>query len=65
VQVAKALIQNHINPNPGYAQAGRSYANMRLQAMANEINRQANAAKAETSWEEDAAAMTDQFAAVA
>jgi hypothetical protein len=38
---------------------------MRLQAMANEINRQANAAKAETSWEEDAAAMTDQFAAVA
>jgi hypothetical protein len=47
VQMAKALVANHVKPNPSFAAAGRSYANMRLAAMADEINRQADAVRAE------------------
>lgn len=43
VQVAKALISNHTTPNPELAQAGRVMAAMKVQAMADEINREADA----------------------
>lgn len=43
VQVAKALISNHTTPNPELAHAGRVMAAMKVQAMADEINREADA----------------------
>lgn len=55
VQMTKALVSNFINPDPRYAKAGRSYANMRLSAMADEINRQADQARAEQAWAAGAA----------
>ncbi len=40
---AKALVENHINPNPSVAQAGRSLAAMRIAQMAAAVNAQAAA----------------------
>lgn len=60
LQMTKALIQNHVNPNPEFASAGRQYVNVRLNAMAAEINRQANAVKVPDTAED----LTEQFAAV-
>lgn len=41
VQVVKALVSNHTNPNPELAQAGRVMVAMRVQEMADQINREA------------------------
>lgn len=63
IQMAKALVQNHLNPNTEFAAAGRSYANMRLQAMAAEINRQANSVKTDQQgWAEQAEAEQREYA---
>lgn len=43
VQVVKALVSNHANPNPQLAAAGRTMVAMRVQEMADEINREAEA----------------------
>lgn len=37
----KAMLENHMNPNPGLAQAGRSLAMMKMAAMADAVNAQA------------------------
>jgi hypothetical protein len=41
VQVVKALVSNHTNPNPELAQAGRVMVAMKVQAMADQINQEA------------------------
>lgn len=41
VQVAKALVTNHLNPNPELARAGRVQAMVRQQEFINAINQQA------------------------
>jgi hypothetical protein len=41
VQVAKALVTNHLNPNPEFARAARMQAAMRQQEFINAIERQA------------------------
>lgn len=41
VQVAKALVTNHLNPNPEFARAARLQAAMRQQEFINAIERQA------------------------
>lgn len=38
---AKAMVMNTVNPDPNLAQAGRSYATIRMQQMAAEVNRRA------------------------
>jgi hypothetical protein len=43
LQMVKAVADNHINPNPRVAQAGRALAAMRIQAMADAVNAQAMA----------------------
>lgn len=43
IQLAKAIADNHMNPNPNVASAGRQLAAMRIAEMAEEINRQAAA----------------------
>jgi hypothetical protein len=62
VQMTKALVTNFINPDREYATAGRQYANMRLKAMANEINRQANQARDEMAYAETGAQMDEDTA---
>lgn len=41
IQVARALVENHIHPNPDLATAGRLMAQMNAKAMADEIIREA------------------------
>lgn len=43
VQVAKALMENHMSPNPELAAAGRNLVQIRMAQMADEINREAAA----------------------
>lgn len=53
IQLTKAVVDNHMRPNPSVAEAGRNLAAMRIAEMAEEINRQAAAMQPETA---DAAA---------
>jgi hypothetical protein len=48
LQAAKALAENHIRPNPAFANAGRNMAMMHMQQMADEINKQAEQMRAQT-----------------
>lgn len=41
IQVAKSIAENHINPDPAMAAAGRNLAQMRMQQMAAEVNAEA------------------------
>lgn len=47
VQATKALAQNFANPNPQFAAAGRAYAHAHLTAVADAINQQAAAQRAQ------------------
>lgn len=46
LQVVKALAENHMNPNPEIAAAGRNMVAMRMVAMARAVNDQAEAYRA-------------------
>lgn len=46
IQMGKAFLENHLNPNPRVAQAGRALAAMRIAQMAAAVNAQAAAMQA-------------------